>query len=45
MRTAALLAAMFVLAAASAAAQIATGIGLADIRFRGDTQLEGRRAC
>jgi len=40
MRTAALLAAMVVLAAASAAAQIATGIGLADVRVRGDTQLE-----
>ena len=41
MRPAALLATMLVLATASVAAQTATGIHLVEIRFSGDTQLDG----
>jgi hypothetical protein len=40
MKTGDLLAAMFVLATTSVAAQIATGIHLVDVRFSGDTRLE-----
>ncbi|MGC1650855.1 MAG: hypothetical protein WA741_33950, partial [Candidatus Sulfotelmatobacter sp.] len=40
MRTAALFGTMLVLATASVAAQTATGIHLADVRFGGDTQLD-----
>jgi outer membrane protein assembly factor BamA len=40
MRTAALFGTMLVLATASVAAQTATGIHLADVRFSGDTQLD-----
>lgn len=40
MKTAAMFSATLVLATASVAAQTATGIHLADVRFSGDTQLE-----
>lgn len=36
-----MLSAMFALAATAMAGQIATGIHLADIRFKGDTRLDG----
>jgi outer membrane protein insertion porin family len=41
MRTGAVLRAMFTLAAISVAGQIATGIHIVEVRFKGDTQLDG----